>query len=666
MPPAVDRPTMPQTRHARARRGGRRRAAGTAAVVAALGLAVAGVPAGGATPSSGDQLYAFGDSKDGQLGTGSTSPTTQPTPTPVTLAAASAVATGRLFTLVATSAGALYAFGSNTYGQLGAAVNSGTTQPNPTPTLVVLPQSTGTVTQIAAGIEFGLAVTSTGQLYAFGSNSEGQLGTATNDLGAGANPTPTLVHIPLTPGKETKESAKVVAVAAGANYSLAVTSTGQLYAWGAGQDGQLGRTLASGSTDTPELVSLPGEIGTVTQVAAGDASSFAVTSSGQLYSFGDNTYGQLGRQTQGGDDPTPTLVTLPNDNSGVKQVASGGDQTLVVSADEVLWTFGSNEYGQLGLLSGCCSSSNPTPTPVPGVPHDVTAISAGSDFSLALTSTGRLYSFGVNYFGELGRAANSGTSVANPTPTLVSLPGNAAIVAISHGGAAQHALVLASDLAVATTALAPGRAGVAYDQTVTATGGTPPYTWSASGLPSGLSISANGGQISGTPTSAGVANVVLTVADSAGLQVSTAPLSLTITTGTTTTTTTTTSSSGGPPSAARLKASLRSQLAPHGAAARIGALLTTGHYRLSFKALRAGTVTIDSYHSPASGHAKPVLLAAGKRTFSRSGTHAITITLTAAGRNLLRSVQRVALTARASATGPAERVTASTTFTLKR
>jgi alpha-tubulin suppressor-like RCC1 family protein len=655
----------------------RRRAAGAGAVavVTALALALAGVPAGDAAPSSGDQLYAFGDNVDGELGNGSNTNTTAPgpTPTPVQIADPTTVAAGNAFTLVLNSAGQLYAFGLNTTGQLGSAVNNATTHPNPTPTPVVLPQSSGTVTQIAAGTDFSLAVTSSGQLYAFGSNSEGQLGNAT-DLGtSSANPTPTLVRVLMRVEGATRERnatprlvptlfERFVAVAAGAEYALAVTSTGQLYSWGADGSGQLGRAAGT-SNYTPAPVSLPGATGPVTQIAAGDASSFAVTSTGQLYSFGDNQYGQLGRNTPGEDDPTPTRVSLPNANSAVTQVASGGDQTLVVTANHALWTFGSNEYGQLGLPSGVGYQVNPTPAPVPGVPDDVAAISAGSDFSLALTSTGQLYSFGVNYYGQLGRDTNSGTSVPNPMPTLVNLPRNAAIVAISHGPTPVHALVVASDLALATTTLASGRAGAPYGQTATAAGGTPPYTWSANGLPGGLSIS-SAGRISGTPTSAGVANVVLTVTDSAGLRVSSAPLTLTIAAATTTTTTT--SSTSAPPSASALKASLRSQLAPHGSAAGIGALLKTGHYRLSFKALHAGTLTIDWYHSPTTGHAKPLLIAAGKRTFSATGTRTITITLTANGRHLLTSAQRVQLTARGAVTDSTTRVTASTTFTIKR
>jgi alpha-tubulin suppressor-like RCC1 family protein len=634
----------------------RRRAAGALAAATALVFALAGVPTGHAAPSSAERLYAFGFNSAGQLGNGSYTNSATPTPTPVAIANPTSVAVGTAYTLVLDSAGQLYAFGSNTYGQLGSAVNNATTHPNPTPTLVVLPQGSGAVTQIAAGVDFSLAVTSSGQLYAFGSNVDGQLGTATNDGAPGANPTPALIRIPLTAGRETRGSAKVVSVAAGAYFSLAVTSTGQLYAWGDGADGQLGKPLGA-NNDTPVLVTLAGATGPVTQIAAGDASSFAVTSTGQLYSFGSNQMGQLGRSTPNEDDPTPTLVSLPNTNSPVRLVASGGDHTLVVTANQALWAFGSNEYGQLGR------PGNVGPALVPTVPADVTAISAGSNLSLALTSTGQLYSFGVNYYGQLGRATNSGTSAANPTPALVSLPGNPPIATISHGPTALHALALASDLAVTTTALAPGRVGLPYGQTVTATGGTPPYAWSASGLPSGLAIS-SAGRISGTPTSSVVAHVVVTVTDSAGLQVSSAPLTLTIVAGTTTTTTT--SSTSTPSSGSALKANLRAQLAPHGVAAKIGTLLKAGHYRLSFTALRAGTLTIDWYASPTTRHGTPLLIAAGRQTFSTSATRPVTITLTAEGKHLLKRARRVLATVRGTVTTATTRVTASTTFTIRR
>jgi Regulator of chromosome condensation (RCC1) repeat len=91
------------------------------------------------------------------------------------------------------SAGQLYAFGENKFGQLGNAMNINTEAPNPTPALVGLSGATGTVTQVAVGFGHSLVLSAAGQLYAFGDNDYGQVGNAIN-IGTGApNPTPTAV-----------------------------------------------------------------------------------------------------------------------------------------------------------------------------------------------------------------------------------------------------------------------------------------------------------------------------------------------------------------------------------------------------------------------------------------------------------------------------------------
>ncbi|HVX66586.1 MAG TPA: Ig domain-containing protein, partial [Bryobacteraceae bacterium] len=89
-------------------------------------------------------------------------------------------------------------------------------------------------------------------------------------------------------------------------------------------------------------------------------------------------------------------------------------------------------------------------------------------------------------------------------------------------------LALAQDLAISTTSLPAGKVGQAYSQTVAATGGTAPYTFSASGLPAGFSIDPASGLISGTPVEAGTYSVVLGVTDSLSATASSGTLSLTI------------------------------------------------------------------------------------------------------------------------------------------
>ena len=243
------------------------------------------------------------------------------------------VAAGLYHSLVLTSTGQLYAFGDNYYGELGNAINDKgkyTSQANPTPALVTLPGEVGPVTAVAAGRWFSLAVTSSGQLYSFGENYSGQLGRAANDDSDSPSPTPALVTLPGAAGPVTQ-------VAAGQEYGLALSASGQLYAFGENGCGQLGNTTNLGSAEpnpTPALVSVPGASGQIVQIAAGGESSLVLTSTGRLFGFGCDIDGALGfppGEEEGAPHPTPLQIALPGGaNAGA--IASGpvAYDTLVV------------------------------------------------------------------------------------------------------------------------------------------------------------------------------------------------------------------------------------------------------------------------------------------------------------------------------------------------
>jgi alpha-tubulin suppressor-like RCC1 family protein len=500
-------------------------------------LMIAAAPplAGSAPGTSPGQLYAFGENEFGQLGKEEHSGTEEPNPTPAlaTLPGATGpvtqVAAGEGHSLAVTSTGQLYAFGENRYGQLGNASNEETTNPNPTPAHVTLPGATGPVTEVAAGGFHSLAVTSTGQLYAFGENRYGQLGNATNEETTNPNPTPALVTLPGATGPVTQ-------VAAGGYHSLAVTSTGQLYAFGYNFFGQLGNASNEETTEpnpTPALISLPGATGPVTQVAAGAYHSLAVTSTGQLYAFGDNNFGQLGNATHektGQPNPTPVLVSLPGATGPVTQVAAGRGHTLALTSTGQLYAFGENRYGQLGNATNE-KTEEPNPTPalasLPDAAGRAVQVAAGYEHSLALTSTGQLYAFGENRYGQLGNATNNKSQEPNGTPTLVSLPGGGSSDTMARGPMAYNALVVVADLAVATSSLPGGQTGIPYSAQLEGLGGAAPYQWAASGLPPGLSIGAASGAISGTPSVTGSFTATFTVTDTDGIEAS-APLTITI------------------------------------------------------------------------------------------------------------------------------------------
>ena len=433
-------------------------------VAALLALAGAPSPAAAASPSP-DQLYAFGYNGFGELGnaintgqlgnpTNEENGSANPTPAPVALPGPSGpvteIAAGQLHSLALTATGQLYAFGGNFAGQLGSGTRGGIEEANPTPTLVALPGASGPVTQIAAGGEHSLALTSTGQLYAFGSNQFGQLGIEANSGAEAANPTPTLVALPGAVGPVTQ-------IAAGGRHSLVLTSTGQLYAFGDNGYGQLGDTTNNGTATpnpTPTLVTLPGAGGPVTEIAAGGEHSLALTSTGQLYAFGWNGYGQLGIETNSNTpnpNPTPALVTLPGAGGPATQIAAGGNHSLALTSTGQLYAFGWNGYGQLGFETNS-GTETPNSTPalatLPGAVGQVTQIAAGRQDSLAVTSAGQLYAFGGNRYGQLGREMNSATTNPNPTPAPVTLPAGATVDAIARGPEARHTLALIAGVTV--------------------------------------------------------------------------------------------------------------------------------------------------------------------------------------------------------------------------
>lgn len=480
-------------------------------VLTALVLGVFAVAPGRAATSDAGQLYAFGLNVDGQLGnaTNNGTSTANPTPSAVPLPGSTGpvvqVAAGETHSLAVTSTGQLYAFGSNYYGQLGSTGGNGQSGANPRPSLVTLPGATGPVVQAAAGSDHSLAVTSTGQLFAFGDNAAGELGSTAN---LGPHPTPALVSLPQP----------VVSAAAADFDSFAVTSAGQLYSWGNNQHGQLGYSTGLGTNNpTPTRVSLPPAAGGVVQVAAGDSHTLVLTSSGQVFAFGFNHYGELGNSTgnQGNSDyPVPTPVVLKGADGPAVQIAAGDEFSLALTSTGQLYTFGDDDHGQLGNGSED-PVPNPTPAAIslpPGAVGKVVQISAGPVSALAVSSSGQLYGFGGDSSGQLADPKLG----YDDTPTLISLPGGAAADTVARGAEAYHSLVVLSDLTVEgpmprATLAAP------YRSQLRVGGGTAPYSVSAGGLPPGLSLDPATGMVSGTPTRTGSYTLRVTITDSDGI-----------------------------------------------------------------------------------------------------------------------------------------------------
>ena len=199
----------------------------------------------------------------------------------------------------------------------------------------------------------------------------------------------------------------VAAVACGRSHSLAVTSDGQLFAFGGG-------SLSGGGGKEPELVKgLEGEV--VAAVAAGKNHSLVVTAHGRLLSFGNDYYGKLGHGTRACARRNPTRVEscTYDDTTGsepmpkVVAVAAGNDHSLVISKNYgFLFSFGRGETSCLGHRD---SKDHLRPRMVDwsicrydegfeGKPDPYTAIAAGHNHSVAVTKSGRLFIFGRGSF----------------------------------------------------------------------------------------------------------------------------------------------------------------------------------------------------------------------------------------------------------------------------
>jgi hypothetical protein len=214
----------------------------------------------------------------------------------------------------------------------------------------------------------------------------------------------------------------------------------------------------------------------------------------------------------------------------VTKIAAGAAHTLVLTASGQLYAFGWNFFGELG---GATNIGNLAPNPTPALINlpasgPVVQIAAGLGHTLVLTSSGRLFTFGDNLYGELGSATNSGTTNSNPVPAPVGLPAGTTVDTVAPGSSTFHTLAVIADLAVTTSSLSRGRVGVPYGASANAEGGGAPYAWQASGLPAGISIDAASGQISGAPLAPGTSQVLLRVSDRFGIVAQSAPLALKI------------------------------------------------------------------------------------------------------------------------------------------
>lgn len=327
------------------------------------------------------------------------------------------VAAGSTHTCAVTITGGLKCWGRNNNGQLGN--NSTATSPVP----VAVSGLTSGVTRVAVGENHTCAVTTAGGLKCWGDDSLGQLG---NDATLSSKSFPVDV-LGMTSG--------VASVTAGRYHTCAATSVGGLKCWGNDGYGQLGNDVTR--TDKPTPVDVLGLTSDVASVSAGAYHTCAVTISGGLKCWGDDSYGQLGNDVTLTSKPTP--VDVLGMTSGVASVSAGAYHACAVTAAGGLKCWGRDATGQLGDAS---TSDKPTPVDVRLLTSGVASVSAGGAHTCAVTTTRDLKCWGSSGFGALGIGNASGNLTTPVAVTGLS----SGVTSVSAGGSHACAVTTAGDL----------------------------------------------------------------------------------------------------------------------------------------------------------------------------------------------------------------------------
>nr|XP_046250580.1 probable E3 ubiquitin-protein ligase HERC4 [Scatophagus argus] len=208
---------------------------------------------------------------------------------------------------------------------------------------------------------------------------------------------------------EALSNTPVSQVACGSQHSVALTKDGQVYTWGQDSRGQLGLGKRKLGANSPQHLRSLSAIPLV-QVAAGGEQSFALSVSGGVFGWGRNDCGQLGLGDTT-DRHTPTSVHYLNMKKTV-HISCGKDHTVTLTKTGVVFTFGSGQYGQLGHNS---FSNELRPRIVAELwGAKVTKTACGRHHTLVLTDSKKVYSFGCGEQGQLGHGVETHPSVPLP------------------------------------------------------------------------------------------------------------------------------------------------------------------------------------------------------------------------------------------------------------
>lgn len=302
-----------------------------------------------------------------------------------------------------------------------------------------------TYVHIATGVgRFGtpivVALDQHGDAWAWGWNGTGALGDGT--LTGRASPTRVLMPKGVT----------FAVVAVGDTQVVALDSSGRAWQWGTDFAMPFPRTV--GGLLRPTLVPMPAGV-VFTQVSGGFEFAVALDSTGRIWTWGSNYAGQLGdgtaqHRTTAALRTTPALI---HSKPGLRFVSvhAGGDAAAAFDSAGNLWSWGADEFGQLGsgasLGNAACPRQADAPQPCATEPVEakfpagvrIVAAALGRSSALALDDRGRVWAWGDNRSGQLGLSLPAGRT-SSDTPKLVASPVGITFSRIAAGAATSLAI----------------------------------------------------------------------------------------------------------------------------------------------------------------------------------------------------------------------------------
>lgn len=337
--------------------------------------------AAGTWPSQpAPHLFAWGRNNTGQLGLGNTTYYSSPKQVG-SLTTWSVIKAFTNQTNAIKTDGTLWAWGWNNFGQLGLG----------NLTYYSSPKQVGALTNwsnLANGLYYSMAIKTDGTLWAWGYGANGQLGLG-NQLSYSS---------PKQVGSLTNWSS----ISAGYAFCVAVKTDGTLWSWGQPNYGQLGLGNISNYSSPKQIGALTSWLKVSCQSYA---NTFAIKSDGTLWSWGFGGQGQLGTGSTTSVSSPVQIGALTTWSS----LSGGAYNCGAIKTDGTLWMWGQNNNGQLGIGNQTGYSS---PKQIGGLTTWLTIVNGYSTFTAAISTSGALWTWGLNNAGQLG--LGNTTSYSSP------------------------------------------------------------------------------------------------------------------------------------------------------------------------------------------------------------------------------------------------------------